>query len=528
MRKIRICFLAAALSSFLLSQANAYVFEGLIWGVPTTPMIMNLSASQGQLGSRLPRFPLQDGSGSFNQVFGNAISSWNSYLGDLQIVAQNGSNSQGVNENDNISETGFGTTAGGTNLDANTLAVTEIFYYVGTNNFALSFIVFNSSSSAGFYWNSYRGPLQNVAIDMRRVALHELGHFIGLDHPDQAGQNVNAIMNSVISDTDNLTSDDIAGGTTLYWSSLGRMTQPAQVGDFDGDGNTDLLWRNVTNGDVAIWLMNGSTILNTGVVSHPAMTWRIVTLADLTSQGKTGIVWLNLSTGGYAIWYLNGTSLESSSTVNLPVGGYPVVFFGNVEHLGQTDAVQWSPSSGSLVMSRGVNSLDFSQTSQTIVSTDWALVGLADVQGNGSRELVWRSQSTGKVAIWFLTTNFQLSSSVVVGALSASWSLRGIGRFNGSTNDNLLWQNSVTGEVAIWNLNTNGTINSATVISGRAADPWGIFATPKVSASNNSHLFWFNLDSYRSAIWFINGSSFTPRGIAASPSRNWVLEPAGF
>jgi hypothetical protein len=334
-------------------------------------------------------------------------------------------------------------------------------------------------------------------------------------------------MNSVISDTDNLTSDDIAGATTLYWSSLSRMTQPAQVGDFDGDGNTDLLWRNVTNGDVAIWLMNGSTIRQTGVVSNPALTWRIVSLADLTKQGKTGIVWLNLSTGGYAIWYLNGTSLQSSATVNLPFGGYPVVFFGDLNHLGENDAVQWDPSSGSLVISRGVTTLDFSQAWLTAVSTDWVLVGLADVQGNGGKQLVWRSQSTGRVAIWFLNSSFQVGASVVVAAPPAAWSLRGIGRFNGSSNDNLVWQNSVTGQVAIWTLNTNGTLNHATVISGQAASPWGIFGTPK-SNSSSSELFWLNLDSFRSAIWSISGSSFTPSAISANPGPNWILEPAGY
>jgi Matrixin len=526
MKRVGICLLGAVTCSFILCPARAYVFEGLIWGVPTTPMVTNLSASQGQLGSRLPSFPLQDGSGSFDQVFGSAISIWNFYLGDLNIAAQNGSNSQGVNENDTISETGFGTKAGGAALDSNTLAVTEFFYYLGTNNFAFTFIIFNSSSSASFTWNSYRGPLQN-AVDMRRVALHELGHFIGLDHPDQAGQSVNAIMNSVISDTDNLTSDDIAGATTLYWSSLSRMTQPAQVGDFNGDGNTDLLWRNVTNGDVGIWLMNGSTIRQTGIVSNPALTWRIVALADLTKQGKTGIVWLNLSTGGYAIWYLNGTSLQSSATVNLPVGGYPVVFFGDLNHLGETDAVQWEPSSGSLVISRGVTALDFSQTWSTPVSTDWVLVGLADIQGDGGKQLVWRSQRTGRVAIWFLTSSFIVGPTVVVAAPPAAWSLRGIGRFNGSSNDNLVWQNSVTGQVAIWNLNANGTLNHATVISGQAANPWGIFATPK-SNSSSSELFWLNLDSFRSAIWSISGSSFAPGAISGNPGPNWVLEPAGY
>jgi hypothetical protein len=41
-------------------------------------------------------------------------------------------------------------------------------------------------------------PLQS-AFDIQRVALHELGHVFGLDRPDEAGQQVDAIMDSFIS-----------------------------------------------------------------------------------------------------------------------------------------------------------------------------------------------------------------------------------------------------------------------------------------------------------------------------------------
>ncbi len=36
------------------------------------------------------------------------------------------------------------------------------------------------------------------------------------------------------------------------------------VGDFNGDGNADILWRNALTGEVYIWQMNGTTIASVG------------------------------------------------------------------------------------------------------------------------------------------------------------------------------------------------------------------------------------------------------------------------
>ena len=51
--------------------------------------------------------------------------------------------------------------------------------------------------------------------DPSRLLLQELGHAVGLGHPDEAGQNVDAIMNSTIYHN-HLQPDDTAGIQALY------------------------------------------------------------------------------------------------------------------------------------------------------------------------------------------------------------------------------------------------------------------------------------------------------------------------
>lgn len=73
-------------------------------------------------------------------------------------------------------------------------------------------VVINSS----YDWSVYRGPWQRTTMDFRRVVVHELGHLLGLAHPDENGQTVSAIMHSRAGDIETPTADDQEGTRALY------------------------------------------------------------------------------------------------------------------------------------------------------------------------------------------------------------------------------------------------------------------------------------------------------------------------
>ncbi|MBT3532122.1 MAG: matrixin family metalloprotease [Gammaproteobacteria bacterium] len=124
---------------------------------------------------------------------------------------------------DDITGIDFTSTICGTEFNENVLAVTltagVCINTECTGGFFISDadIVFNEAEP----WDVYTGPLRfDNTIDFQRVALHELGHALGLNHEEDEV----AIMQALVTDFDILQQDDINGANFIYGSESSQST----------------------------------------------------------------------------------------------------------------------------------------------------------------------------------------------------------------------------------------------------------------------------------------------------------------
>jgi hypothetical protein len=357
--------LSAALCA-LSSTSDAYVLEGKSWPSGTTILMQLNLGSAGRT--------LQDGNTSWDNAVLPVADMWNQMIQRVQVNTI-------VNplvpviSGDRINSVVFASTVFGQSFGSGTLAVTYYTYTTSGGTMLESDTLFNRAST----FDSYRGPLQfsrtSAISDIRRVFLHEMGHTLGLGHPDTGGQHVTAVMNSITSDQEVLASDDIAGGQFLYGAASSNPTPTPTPGATPtappASGASHL-----ANISTRMRVGVGANVLIGGFIIRGSQSKTLVLRAigpSLTASGVTGVLAdpvleVHDSTGGTIAsnddWHdgaqasqiqqsgLGPTdSLESAILVTVAPGNYTAVVtgYGNTTGNGLVEVYEMDASSTRLV-----------------------------------------------------------------------------------------------------------------------------------------------------------------------------------
>ena len=228
-----------------LQTACGYVKLGPVW---PSDSVATMQLQLGPTGVVLEgnRFATWDDSAA------DALALWNPYMDVFQFGWTNESSTSQAS-GDSYNSVFFSTSVFGEDFGEGVLAVTVLLYDFGDGEVTQEADVLINQA---FQFNSYRGPQKpgdpaTRIYDVHRIFLHEFGHVLGLDHPDDYGQKVVAIMNSVISDLDGLADDDIDGAEAI--NAL-RITSP---GELDAQVSQAVNFQVTTNGKVSTYEATG-------------------------------------------------------------------------------------------------------------------------------------------------------------------------------------------------------------------------------------------------------------------------------
>jgi 6-phosphogluconolactonase (cycloisomerase 2 family) len=253
-------------------------------------------------------------------------------------------------------------------------------------------------------------------------------------------------------------------------------------GDFNGDGLTDILWRHEGSGENVAWFMDGVVLAGGGFLDPAALAdtnWKMVGTHDFNGDRQTDILWRHELSGQNVVWYMNGTSLVSGTFLTpaaLSDTDWKMAGTGNFDGDGKPDIVWHHRLSGQIViwyMNGSVLTSGTFTTPSALSDTNWKLVGVSDFNEDNRPDLLWHHALSGQIVLWFMNGSVLTAGTFTTPSSfpDTNWKIAAVGDYSNDRKPDILWRNETFGQMLVWYMDGATQIGVAAVTPSDIGDP---------------------------------------------------------
>jgi hypothetical protein len=260
-----------------------------------------------------------------------------------------------------------------------------------------------------------------------------------------------------------LTGNRRAYGAWWVWARLagwdGNTENPCKT-DFNGDGKEDILWRyygSTSSGVNMVWTMDGTTRIgdNIWIKRMADSNWKIGGTGDFDGDGKTDILWRNYGNdankGRNVVWYMDGTSQKGNEVQlqRLVDLDWKIEGVGDFNGDGKPDILwrYYGASSTGINMvwyMDGVTRSSGNLWLRRLADPDWKIEGTGDFNSDGKTDILWRyygTVSTGINMVWYMDGVSRIGGPVWLRRnADPDWQIAGVGDYSGDGKCDILWR----------------------------------------------------------------------------------------